>query len=158
MIILRAGFVGSLVSQCCSFICHHGNNFFLGFPTRFPHRKPVCVCATGSAGSCQGFISTADSREITQFRCLLGGILQELDRKGESVAFSEIIGVVLDGDAPSAPAGIPTCPHTAFVTAPAGIFLSSSHHSAYLIKFLFLSREIGLKTLSLCLSLSGGVV
>lgn len=51
------------------------------------------------------------------------------------MAFAEIIGVVLDGDAPSAPAGIPTCRHTAFVTAPAGIFLSSSHYS--LIKFHF---------------------
>lgn len=48
-------------------------------------------------------------------------------RHGESVAaFAEIIGVVLDGDAPSAPAGIPTCRHTAFVTEPAGTFLSAA--------------------------------
>lgn len=52
--------------------------------------------------------------------------------------FAEIIGVVLDGDAPSAPAGIPTCcRHTAFVGAPAGIFLSSNHCSANLTRFYF---------------------
>lgn len=86
------------------------------------------------------FFSPADSRKIAQFRCLLAGILQELDK--ESVAFSEIIGVVLDGNDPSAPAGIPTCPHTASVTAPAGISLSLSHHSARLITFYILSEWI----------------
>lgn len=87
---------------------------FSGFPTRFPHRKPVCVCATGSnpLAHVRASFSSADSRKNSPFRCLLGGILRELDT--ESVAFAEIIGVVLDGDAPSAPAGIPTCRHTAF--------------------------------------------
>lgn len=50
--------------------------------------------------------------------------------------FAEIIGVVLDGDAPSAPAGIPTCRNTAFVSAPAGIFLSSHHRAADLIRIV----------------------
>lgn len=68
-----------------------------------------------------------------------------------SVAFAEIIGVVLDGDAPSAPAGIPTCSHTAFVTAPAGIFLSSSFHGVRLLTFI-LDREG-----SLYIFFSGGV-
>lgn len=38
----------------------------------------------------------------------------------------------MDEDAHSAPAGIPTCRHTALVTAPAGIFLS--HQGANLMK------------------------
>ncbi|XP_041867110.1 LOW QUALITY PROTEIN: free fatty acid receptor 4-like [Melanotaenia boesemani] len=46
----------------------------------------------------------------------IAGILEEFDTG--PVAFAEVIGVVLDGDAPCAPAGIPTCPQTAFVTAP----------------------------------------
>lgn len=113
---------------------------FFGFPTRFPHRQPVCVCATGSnpLAHVRASFSPADSRKITPFRCVLGGILREVDT--ESVALAEIIGVVLDGDAPSAPAGIPTCPHTAFVTAPAGIFFSLSHHSSNLIRFCYCHR------------------
>lgn len=70
----------------------------------------------------------------------MGGILQDPDTK--RVAFAEIIGVVLDEDAPSAPVGIPTCPHTAFVTEPAGIFLSfktpqqASHYIFIIIAFV----------------------
>lgn len=53
---------------------------------------------------------------------------------------AEIIGVVLDGDAPSAPAGIPTCRNAAFVSAPAGIFLSSHHRAADLIRIVVRCR------------------
>lgn len=41
--------------------------------------------------------------------------------------------MVLDRDAPSAPAGIPTCPHTAPVTGPAGVLLPAPHFSLLFI-------------------------
>lgn len=87
-----------------------------------------------STGSYQRAPSTADSPLITQFRRLLGGSFQE-PGAASVCRFAEIIGVVLDGDAPSAPAGIPTCRNAAFVSAPAGIFLSSHRRAAGLIRF-----------------------
>lgn len=92
-----------------------------------------------SAGSCQRAPSTADSPFIPQFRRLLG---RKLSRAWscERVRFAEIIGVVLDGDAPCAPAGIPTCRNAAFVSAPAGIFLTSQHRAADLSRLRFRCR------------------
>ena len=45
----------------------------------------------------------------------------------------------MDGDVPSAPAGIPTCPRPAVVTAPAGVSLSSRHRRRCLTSSPYLS-------------------
>lgn len=88
-----------------------------------------------SAGSCRRAPSTADSPVITPFRRRLGSNCFQEAGAASLCRLAEIIGVALDGDAPSAPAGIPTCRNAAFVSAPAGIFLSSHHRAADLIRF-----------------------
>lgn len=59
-------------------------------------------------------------------------------RRERTSPLAETIGVVLDGDAPSAPAGIPTCRHTAFFRRASWRFPERrSHCGASLIRYFF---------------------